>query len=278
MSTFQVTRRSDVEDSTKPADGALESTQLDAASARTFKVPELLDEILSYLLASDLMAAHDVNDTFQASVVRAPDPKKTLFLGPPGKVPQIWLNEQLEVVKLGGSKPAGAIQPVELCPLLELRNDFKMKAGQRMQTQWNTEFARFTMQLAKMKELGDMVLTDPPVNRAEVYLRYTHNSGSVVLVLTCTVKQDKPLTMGVLLDSAGGARGSLYVEENISTNPSRPSIRVGSKDNTTLLAEIQQQVLKRGGHFSLDIKHSRVEFKNVVAPTAQEWKDIGLEK
>lgn len=146
-----------------------------------------------------------------------------------------------------------------------------------MQTQYNTEFARFTMQLAKTKKLGDMVLTDPPVNRAEVYQRYTHSSDSVVVVLTCTIKQDTPLTMGALLDGAGGARGSLSVEENISTNPSRPSILVGSKDSTTLLAEIQQQILKRGGQFTLDIKHSRVEFKNDVAPTAHEWKQIGLE-
>lgn len=119
MSTFQGNCRSDGEDSTsKPSDGTLESTQLDDASKRAFEVPELLDEILSYLPACDLMAAHDVNDTFQASVLRAPDSKKTMFLSPPSKVPRVWLNNKLDIVRFGGVQPAGAIHPVELCPLL----------------------------------------------------------------------------------------------------------------------------------------------------------------
>ena len=83
---------------TKPAFGGFNSPDAtllilerpDSAASRVLAIAELLEHILSYLSAQDLITTSNINSIFNACIRRSPKAQVKLFLRPSGEPQQIW--------------------------------------------------------------------------------------------------------------------------------------------------------------------------------------------
>ena len=109
-----------------------------------------------------------------------------------------------------------------------------------------------------------MLLTDPPVIEAYVYLYYTHSSNSFIVISTRRViRHSSPLTLGLLVYCARRALGDVWMMEQVQGTRG-PCLFARDKANTCIKTEAGKQIQRLGGT-SILISRSQVLGSKVVS-------------
>jgi hypothetical protein len=259
-------------------------------------LPELLEDILLYLTAPELVAAHNASPFFRHCILHSPRllrRDRWLLWLCPRKTPLTWYNwswqkfnghgfpvvgEDVKLVPRANSQTAdmeftcqlAPTQPVTLCPLAQLW-DLKADRLPRCLTADDDPFTCSVGIIATPGEVelyGDMILTDPPIYEACAKLWYSHNRNRECYVTgDRTVKSDSPLTVRGFLDAAFRMRGEISVHDEDCEDPVA-GVLLHDMSFEEVVSELIRQL---GGHFDLVFNRSPVCFRGVSVLRSDEW-------
>lgn len=193
--------------------------RVENATSALIETAELLEAILSYLPAVDLVIATKVDKSFRKLIFNSPALRRILFLEPQKEVPETlhFIEEDSVWKKQLTSSPNHNSEGVAkthvdytiaiLCPLLKengpLLDFFKPL--------YRTECACFHPRTSSAHAWANMYLTNPPCTEVEVSLCYTNNNtnsngqlptpGLCNVLAKCTIRDFKGITFATLMEA-----------------------------------------------------------------------------
>jgi hypothetical protein len=262
-----------------------------SASSRVILLPELLEDILSYLSSTrDIMAAYTASPIFQICIFQSPRLKMRDLWLHPKKVPLTWYKwswqkldedgfrvEEVKLVPRPNIKTAdmeftcqlAPTQPATLCPLAHLWNLDEERLPKGFQAADPPSCTVGIIATPSELELyGDMIFTDPPVYEACAKLWYSHNKNRQCYITgERTVKSEFPLTVRGFLDTAFRMRGEISVHDV----ECEAHVAGALLQDTSFEEVICEWIRQLGGHFDLVFNRSPVCFKGVSILRSDEW-------
>jgi hypothetical protein len=134
---------------------------------------------------------------------------------------------------------------------------------------------RFTAQPNEMERFPDMLLADPPRTEVYVHLYYEHTLyPDLGMRVERNIKQDSPLTMKTLLESADMSKGEVRAWGFPNLQSLRPPPDPGIGFSIMSLKDVRSDLVQGyKGSFLLDLKNSYMTLGAVI-PTAEEWETM----
>jgi hypothetical protein len=209
--TFNKDTKPTFGDLSAPSTTVLKLERPDSAVSRVLVTTELLEHILLYLSAQELIAIAGVNPIFDNCIRRSPKAQVKLLLRWSGEPQQIWyrsLNrgqhgykQTVELTRNTGPDGMGLGQwdePVTMsrtCPLLQPKVH-----GRPGKDTPHEGLAVIVARLDDLERFGDMMLTGPPTYRIWCTLCYKHTVRPTCWILGDRWAQsESPLTIRGLL-------------------------------------------------------------------------------
>lgn len=284
------------------------------ASCKVWYTTELLEQIISYLPAVDVVVASGIDKRAHNcanSSPLSPLTQLTRFLHPGSHELDIWWycearlmpgrnvenqKPSFEVIPTGFGRPGThktpymkSVYPVTLCPLLQLNDCHEENAIDRIMRQawtneddydkWNDECVDMIACPTEDSIYAGMQLTHPSVPRIRAELTFTHDLDPMRMIQAkrVVVEQASPITFRQMVASVRRQPGDLFVHEPPSPSNNWKACHY-VKHDSSISEEVAQQVQEHGGSFKIDPKKSRLELEVVVVPCEQEWLEMDHKK
>lgn len=280
-------------------DHVVSGTGACVAGPKVWYTTELLEQIISYLPAIDVIVTSGVDKTAYNCIVNSPvSPlaQTKMFLCCSARKREVWWycenttrsarHPSFELPRKEDAYPgdqefAKRFFPVALCPLLELEEQREESAMERIQRQnWRAsrrqgEDANLICFPAEESKYIDMLLTVPSLPSVQADLAFAHDLNPALMMKAqiLVVQDHSPITFRSLLDSARKGSGDLIIFEPPCSLNNWSACHY-LKRSRSVDDEIAQKMQEHGGHFKLDPKRSRVILDGAIVPSQLEWQQM----
>lgn len=275
-----------------------------SATSKALYTTEILKHILSYLSGPDLIAAVDVNDFFYNCAANSPDIQEIMFLRPSNKPQQ----QLYRIIRYGldsngnhrkifmiaftpsalpNDQYGGVIwrcRALRLCPALRLFDSQWIRNNRAKGVCYGNKSYKdgkvaFAVRPTDVGRFGShMFVSDPPVTKAKIHLRYEHTKTHYVVVVDHDIDMGCPLTFDAIFEEAESSivTGCIHLGTlgKVSEDRYRWFMNNWTLVDDVTFSEVTSEHIKTfGGSFVLDLEESWMELGGVV-PTEEEWETM----
>jgi hypothetical protein len=273
------------------------------ASAKVWNTTELLEQIISYLPAADIVVLSGANKMSYNCVNNSSFAQVKLLMRPSNLEPEVWwycqdrtlgrnrrgLCQRVRITgpsfELSGEGAllAGRVLAVALCPFLRLPNHHEATALGRIKRQRWADSNWVTLAGAPIEDTkyAHMYLTDPPTTAVSAELVYKHSQipSMIVKAKRCVgSKTSHGFTFNEMIKRVREEPGVVSVTEP-PTSLNEYRYLDNEWNDSYINHEIREKVCKYGGHFVLDSTMSIIRFPySIVVPSAEEWLEMDAKR